>query len=170
MKLYAVCLTVAALAVCPVSVFSEVNVEPGVLIGHTVFENMSLENYNAGGVVDILFGKYLSIQTGIQYMRIATVNIDYDYNYYYTLTSYQNYFDMPIDCKFKFPVTSTLSPYLLTGLNFRELVNSQSESNGFYCSFGIGAGLEMNAGPTIPFIELYSSNGFGINVGVKFRT
>jgi len=155
----------------------------------------SKTGFLAGGVLDIGFMKYFSLEPGIQYSGRGGSGTDESVTY----TDNLSYLAIPVNAKVKLPITPIFTPYVLAGLNVgfllgaTETVGSTSTSgtsglNTMDFGFDLGFGSEFNVGNLIPFVDLgwyigvaniasnapsgYSStnHGFEVKAGLKFKT
>jgi opacity protein-like surface antigen len=171
-----------AIILLSASAFSQVSLRPGVVMGLGIFKE-TISNpsdsfttdgrtgFLAGGVLDIAFDRYFSLQPGIEYSSrggSATSPDNFTGNDL-TSTDKLNYLALPIDLRVKYPVMPLFSPYILGGVNLGILLsatNSITESgistdtdikgglNSVDFGFDLGAGAEFYAGPVITFLEV----------------
>jgi opacity protein-like surface antigen len=165
-----------------VSAFSQVSFRPGLVIGLGMFketisnpsDSFTTNNragFLAGGVLDIAFNKYLSVQPGVEYSGRggSATSLDNFTGDYLTSIDKLNYLAIPIDLRVKYPVTPFFSSYILGGANLGILLsatNSGTEPgistyadikngiNSMDFGFDLGAGAEFYAGAVIPFFEV----------------
>ncbi len=210
MKKQLAMIALAALGFLVVSAYSQVTVEPGAVIGIGSFwvtssgggESSSSDSrtgFLAGGVLDIGFSHYLSLEPGIQYSGRGGKSSSDGVNE----TDEFDYLAIPINLKVKYPVTPVISPYVLAGINVGFLLGASSTVteegvtttysgtsglNTLDFGFDLGVGSEFHVGNIIPFVDLgwyigvanissdassgYSStnHGFEVKAGIKFKT
>lgn len=179
-------IAIFALVLLSSSGFSQISVQPGVVIGLGAFKETESDptgsystntnnGFLAGGVLDIAFNKYLSLEPGIEYSgRGGSTFYTITDSLGYPLGSESvidklSYLAIPINLRVKIPVSPSFSLYELAGINLVYLLSATEtdsysgittqvdiKSQMHLVDFGvdIGAGVEFNVGTMIPFFEM----------------
>ncbi len=160
---------IAALLFVSASAYSQVGLQPGVIIGVGSYGDAPTSYFIAGGVLDIPLSRHFSIEPRIEYQHIGSYNFHNEDGTVTSFTSNQNYIAASVNGKLKFPIPPIVSPYILIGLNY--FWPAANVPNVYSAAFDldIGAGVEFNAGPIIPFIEVNTFYGYGVNAGIRFK-
>ena len=140
-------IALSAFLLFSVSAFAQVSLQPGAVIGLGVFRETESDptgsyttnkknGFIAGGVLDIAFNRFISLEPGIEYSGRGGATL---YNVIDSLgnslgsesvTDNFSYLAIPINVKAKIPVSPTFTLYELAGLNLGILL-SATESDTY---------------------------------------
>ena len=176
-------IAISSLVVLSASAFSQVSVQPGLVLGdgnYWLTDNGTFTNAGtttgllAGGVLDISCSKHFSIQSGIEYSEqgYSTFQTPSGIGGIPGIVTVDDKFDelvIPLNFKAKFPILSMFSPYALAGLNLGMvlrttgtwtqsglLVEKNVETGNFKTDLGfvLGAGVDFHVENVVPFFEM----------------
>jgi hypothetical protein len=176
-------MAMSALVIFSASVFSQVTVQPGLMVGVGIYgesqTGVSLSSntgFMGGGLLDISFNNIVSLRPGIEYV---TRGASYDEQGVMGGDFTLNYLAIPIDVKVKIPTAlPAFCPYALVGLNTAfflsenlgmwersasEVGESATENTYVWNYFNhfntidfgldLGVGADIPVGNIVPFVE-----------------
>jgi hypothetical protein len=164
-------MAMSALVIFSASVFSQVTVQPGLMVGVGIYgesqTGVSLSSntgFMGGGLLDISFNNIVSLRPGIEYVaRGASMSENGEdsdgvpLNISANLTL--NYLAIPIDVKVKIPTASPgFCPYALVGLNTAFLLSANAKET----ASGDGESVTENTDVGSYFTTI----DFGLDLGV----